>query len=1118
MEDRKMISKSKSWSFIFILISGAILLLPFIVNAQTPINLGQTLAGTISTAGQRNSYTFSASANDGITIRARKTSGTLTPYIELYSPGGTLITGAASQVDRILIETGTFRIDIRDQNNTNTGNYLLYLERMNSPCNATPITCGQVLTGSIGTSVDPPPWKIYTFTATAGDAVSIRSFKTSGASFISYMELYGPNGSYITFRYNYQLDWVLSTTGTYTVLVRDYYNAYAGDFFLTYQVMSNPCNATSINCGQVLTGSISSLAQMNVYTFTVAANDGVTIRLRKVSGTFAPVIELYGPSGSLVWGPGGDTNQTLTTAGTYKLVVRDNSYANTGSYLLYWQRMNSPCNATPITCGQVLTGSIGTSTDPAPWKLYTFTGTAGDAVSIRSIKTSGPSFISVMELYAPNGSYFTFYYNYPLDRVLTTSGTYTILIRDYYNTYAGDFLLTYQVMNNPCNPSSVNYGQTLSNSINGLGEMDVYTFTASANDGVTIRLRKTSGTVNPVIELYGPTGSSVVGATANQIDYRPTVAGTYKIIVRDSSYVNTGNYLLYLERMNNPANATPITCGQVLTGSIGTSTDPPPWKAFTFTGTAGDAVSIRSLKTSGASFISYYELYGPNGSYIGGYYNYPLDVVLTATGTHTILMRDYYNAYSGDFLLTWQKMSNPCTSEFACGQTATGAIGRTISESFWGFHRITVSANDIVKIRAVKTSGSLVPYLELYKFNGSVVTSAAGEINTTLTAAGTYTIVVRDQNNTYTGGYAVTWQKWNNPCTTATNCGQVMTGSIGTTADLPPWKYYSFTASANDAVTIRATKTSGTLTPYLEIYNSSGTQVGSGAGQKDITLTTAGTYTTVVRDQNSINVGDYVFTWLRVNNPCNATSIGCGQLLQKSLNTIGKIDTYTVLANSGDNVVLTLTKTSGGLHPSLELYNSSGTRVAYQYTPSGNQVTITQTLSTGGTYTVFVSDYGNSATGGYTLKFQKNNNFCSEVTVTAPNAGERIAMTSNFTISWTCTNPQNISSQEIRLSTDGGQSFPNVITTGLQGDARTYNWNVPTGTDTNHGRIRVIITDTSSNSSYDDSDADFTIYQLVGCTYVYDALNRLIQVIYEDGRKVTYTYDAAGNRITVTNE
>lgn len=36
-------------------------------------------------------------------------------------------------------------------------------------------------------------------------------------------------------------------------------------------------------------------------------------------------------------------------------------------------------------------------------------------------------------------------------------------------------------------------------------------------------------------------------------------------------------------------------------------------------------------------------------------------------------------------------------------------------------------------------------------------------------------------------------------------------------------------------------------------------------------------------------------------------------------------------------------------------------------------------------------------------------------------------------------------------------------------------------------------------------------------TYTYDELNRLIQVIYEDGRGVIYTYDASGNRITLAS-
>jgi hypothetical protein len=122
MEDGDMpVKKSISRLAILILISLAILIFPPIVRAQAPINCGQTLAGTISAPAEKDSYTFSGTANDGITIRTRKTSGTLTPYLELYGPGGGLITGAAGKIDRILTESGTYRIDVRDQNNTNTG-------------------------------------------------------------------------------------------------------------------------------------------------------------------------------------------------------------------------------------------------------------------------------------------------------------------------------------------------------------------------------------------------------------------------------------------------------------------------------------------------------------------------------------------------------------------------------------------------------------------------------------------------------------------------------------------------------------------------------------------------------------------------------------------------------------------------------------------------------------------------------------------------------------------------------------------------------------------------------------------------------------------------------------
>jgi YD repeat-containing protein len=435
-------------------------------------------------------------------------------------------------------------------------------------------------------------------------------------------------------------------------------------------------------------------------------------------------------------------------------------------------------------------------------------------------------------------------------------------------------------------------------------------------------------------------------------------------------------------------------------------------------------------------------------------------------------------------------------------------------------YTFAASANDGVTIRARKTSGTLSVYLELYGPTGArITTSSSGKIDRVLTTAGPYKIIVRDSSYVNTGDYLLYWERMNIPCGgTATTCGQVVTGSIGTAVDPPPWRSYSFSASANDIVTIRVTKTSGTFTPYLELYGPAGTLLGSAAGRMDKTLIVAGTHTIIVRDQNNLNAGNYLLTWLRVNNPCNGTPIGCGQVLAGTVSIVSGIYGYTLTAKGGDNIVLTLTKTSGGFDPFLELYNSSGTRVAYQYTSSGSQVTLTQTLSTGGTYTVFVSDYGNNETGGYTLSFQKNNNFCAEVVVITPNGGEKIGAGSNFTISWSCASCEGVNSQEIRLSPDGGLSFPNVIATGLTGSARSFPWNVPTNIITNDCRIRVTATNASGMSTLDDSDSNFEIYQVLSRSYVYDELNRLIQVIYEDGRKVTYTYDTTGNRITLTNE
>jgi YD repeat-containing protein len=91
----------------------------------------------------------------------------------------------------------------------------------------------------------------------------------------------------------------------------------------------------------------------------------------------------------------------------------------------------------------------------------------------------------------------------------------------------------------------------------------------------------------------------------------------------------------------------------------------------------------------------------------------------------------------------------------------------------------------------------------------------------------------------------------------------------------------------------------------------------------------------------------------------------------------------------------------------------------------------------------------------------------------------------------------------------------------LSGVAQSFSWVVPSDiAPSRTAVIQVTATDRAGNSQSATSD----LLTLIGSgfapnaqvTYQYDPLNRLTQATYQDGRVVSYTYDAAGNLATVT--
>jgi YD repeat-containing protein len=443
-----------------------------------------------------------------------------------------------------------------------------------------------------------------------------------------------------------------------------------------------------------------------------------------------------------------------------------------------------------------------------------------------------------------------------------------------------------------------------------------------------------------------------------------------------------------------------------------------------------------------------------------------------------------------------------------CGQPVMGSFNTPGQKNSYSF---TGTAGDHVSI-FVEEPGNMtfLPTIRLFDPYGEEIREAFFVLHETLPVSGVYRVDVTF-SSVEAGNYLLVWQRWNNPCgATNINCGQVVKASVGGTVDVPPWRFYSFGGLAGDRVTIF-----GSGLPLMRAKDSQGNLLGSSYDRLDITLPASGTYHFWI--MSTTDQGDYFVRWQRWNNPCNATPLSCGQPISASFKASGQHDYYTFNVSTGDELNINLTRTSGSMIPYLQLIDFTGTQIGFNFGFVGS-ASIEKMLSTGGIYIIEVSDDGDNEVGSYKLKVQKNNNSCPEVVLTAPNGSEILESGSNCTITWTSASPGGISSQEIRLSKDGGQTFPTIIATGLPGNAQSFNWTIPTDIATPRGRIRVTIID-ASGSVYDDSDADFIILQYVpkvSRTYVYDKVNQLIQVIYEDGSSIHYSYDAVGNRIALT--
>ena len=425
------------------------------------------------------------------------------------------------------------------------------------------------------------------------------------------------------------------------MLVRDDNYSSIGNYSLMYRRLDTPCNPVALSCGQIVTGQTTNVLQTDAYTITGNTGDIVRLVLSPSlnSGNLSMVAEVFNSSGVALgtFGYYGNLTQlTLTNAGTYTVLVRDDNYSSIGNYSIGFVSLAANCNIA-INCGTLVSGLVGSS----ELKVYRITGATGDVVTVRFSTRSTVS--PQWNVSDSNGNILNFIGS-GLTAKLTNSGPFYLTILGN-GSLVTDYAFVWQKVNQPCNSGALPCGMVQAGTLAANGEVDTYDFTASVGDVIRLRLSSVSPYFVPKMELFDPDGvfvSSIVSETTSTV----SKSGKYVVLVSWSGSDNSpiGDYRLSLQRLKSPCAATPLTFGQSAIGVIDDATDVD---AYTFS--AGPGPISLCLADTSPTLSPVMQLYDSTGVQIASGTT-QIQKTITNSGSFSLIVQDsggtgigYYN-------------------------------------------------------------------------------------------------------------------------------------------------------------------------------------------------------------------------------------------------------------------------------------------------------------------------------------------------------------------------------------------------------------------------------------------------------------------------------------------
>ena len=187
----------------------------------------------------------------------------------------------------------------------------------------------------------------------------------------------------------------------------------------------------------------------------------------------------------------------------------------------------------------------------------------------------------------------------------------------------------------------------VASSIGATGEIDCRTATGAVGQRWRVRLVETSGSATLVHEVVRPDGSTVCGGSGStETTCLLDAAGPHRVVVTDSSGLQTGDYRLVVERFPAPVGCTALTLGSP--GAAATIDDPGELGCHTFTASSGAQVRVRVGDQAGGTVNPVVEVVRPDGTTVcGPTFSDDFNCTLTSSGQHSVLVRDGNGAGAG---------------------------------------------------------------------------------------------------------------------------------------------------------------------------------------------------------------------------------------------------------------------------------------------------------------------------------------------------------------------------------------------------------------------------------------------------------------------------------------